>query len=177
MGKKTKKGLPLVLGQVDSDGSGMPRIHERNINVKVIDTGAPCLQVHASFLDLEHSFHAEMSVDVETGRIEDVDAVMAKRPYRDLCPRALDNVQKLKGQLIAPGILRQITQLVGRSEGCVHLAEIFQAAVGFTATVLINKRSGLDDETVSDEQEHFNKWLPILKNTCQVFREEPEVGK
>ena len=68
---------------------------------------------------------------------------------------------------------------MGRSQGCVHLVEVFQAAVGFTATLLIGKHSGLEQEYVSSEEEHRQKWMPILKNSCQVFLEEkaPEGNK
>ena len=69
-----------------------------------------------------------MVVDIATGRIEEVAAVMAQRPYKTYCPYALDNVQKLRGDVIGPGISRRIIEKVGRSTGCFHLVEIFQAA-------------------------------------------------
>jgi hypothetical protein len=57
----------------------------------------------------------------------------------------------------------------------VHLAEIFQAAVGFTATILIALRSGLTENPRMSEEENRNRLLPILQNSCQVFRvEQPE---
>jgi len=113
--------------------------------VKVIPRGAR-VQVLASFLDLEHSFDAEMIVDVPSGRIEHAKAHMAKRPFQNLCLRALENIPRLEGEIIGRGIYRRITDLIGKSQGCVHLAEIFQAAVGFTATVLIVLRSGLTED-------------------------------
>lgn len=173
MGAPAGKLMPLVFGEGDFDKSEYPKIFERNINVKVIDTGGPQLRVHASLFDLEHSFHAELLVDIQSGRIEDVAATMAKRPYATYCPRALDNVQTLKGETIGHGIMRRIVQRVGRSEGCVHLVEIFQAAIGFTATVLIGRRSGLEGEFAASEEESRQRWFPILKNTCQVFRVDP----
>jgi hypothetical protein len=167
------KSLPLVFGKVGGDENDFPKIYERNINVKVIDEGAGKFKVRASLFDLEHSFHAELLVDADTGVIDDATAVMSRRPYPTYCPRALDNVAKLKGQVIGVGINRRIIELVGRSQGCVHLVEVFQAAVGFCATLLIGKHSGLEQEYVSSEEEHRQKWMPILKNSCQVFREEP----
>ena len=88
-------------------------------------------RVRASLFDVEHNFHAEMAVDVPSGRIEDVQISMTRRPYPTLCPRALENAQKLKGMMIGPGITRKIIEAVGRSEGCVHMVELFAAAVGF----------------------------------------------
>jgi hypothetical protein len=174
MDRNENRAMPLILGEVDGGKDEFPKIYERNINVKVIDTGGPQFRVQASLFDLEHSFHAEMLVDIASGRIEDVAAQMAKRPYQTFCPRALDNVKKLKGEIIGRGISRRIIELVGRSQGCVHLVEIFQAAVGFTATILIGRRSGLVDDVATSEDEHRQKWLPVLKNTCQVFREDPQ---
>jgi len=174
MSSSERGPMPLVLGEVDGGRDEFPKIYERNINVKVFDYGTSQFRVQASLFDLEHSFHAEMLVDVPSGRIEDVTATMAKRPYQTYCPRALENVKKLKGEVIGRGITRKVIELVGRSQGCVHLVEIFQAAIGFTATILIGRRSGLVDDSVENEEQHRQKWFPILRNTCQVFREEPQ---
>jgi hypothetical protein len=149
-----------------------PDIYERNINVKVTDAGGEKINVVASFLDLEHSFHAEMTVDIASGRIDKAWAMMSKRPYPTLCLPALDNVKKLEGEVIGRGINRRIVELVGKAQGCVHLTEIFQAAVGFTATTLIGLRTGLSDDPRLTEEENRGKWLPILQNSCQVFRVE-----
>jgi hypothetical protein len=168
--------VPLVLGgaATDADRRNTPEVYERNINVKVIRRGDARVQVLASFLDLEHSFDAEMIVDVPSGRIEHAKAHMAKRPFQNLCLRALDNIPRLEGEIIGRGIYRRITDLIGKSQGCVHLAEIFQAAVGFTATILIVLRSGLTEEPGLSEEENRSRLLPILQNSCQVFRvEEP----
>jgi hypothetical protein len=165
-----------VFGKVGGDENEFPKIYERNINVKVIDDGDGKYKVRASLFDLEHSFHAELLINAETAVIEDATAVMSRRPYPTYCPRALENVSKLKGQVIGPGINRRIIELVGRSQGCVHLVEVFQAAIGFSATLLIGRHSGLEQEYVSSEEEHRRKWMPILKNSCQVFVEESIAG-
>ena len=157
--------------------SAQPAIYDRNIYVKVIDAGGQKIKVVASFLDLEHSFHAEMTVDVASGRIDKTWAMMSKRPYATYCPRALDNVHKLEGEVIGRGINRRIVDLLGKTQGCVHLVEIFQAAVGFTATVLIGLRTGLSEDPRLSEEENRAKWLPVLQNSCQVFRVEPADSK
>jgi DUF2889 family protein len=168
--------IPLMLGGAATNAERMetPEVFERNINVKVIRRSAERVQVLASFLDLDHSFDAEMIVEVASGRIEHAKAHMAKRPFQNLCLRALDNIPRLEGEVIGRGIYRRITDLIGKSQGCVHLAEIFQAAVGFTATTLIGLRSGLAEDPRLSEQENRNRLLPVLQNSCQVFRvEEP----
>ena len=173
MSEGTSLPMPLILADANNDRSPLPKIHERNVNVKVIDEGKTYLRVHASLLDVEHSFQAEMVVDIATGRIEEVEAVMAQRPYKTYCPYALDNVKKLKGDVIGPGISRRIIEKVGRNTGCFHLVEIFQAAVSFAATILLGKRAqaaGYGEQTAMSEDEHREKWMPFLKNTCQVFR-------
>ena len=112
------KPLPLVFGKVGEDENDFPKIYERNINVKVIDDGAGKFRVRASLFDLEHSFHAELLVDADTAVIEDATAVMSRRPYpTTYCPRALENVAKLKGQVIGAGINRKIIELVGAEPG------------------------------------------------------------
>ena len=165
------KSMPLVFGKAGTNPDEFPKIYERNINVKVIDEGQGKYTVRASLFDLEHSFHAELLVNADTSTIEDARAVLSRGPYPTYCPRALDNVAKLRGQVIGVGINRKIIELLGRSQGCVHLVEVFQAAVGFTATLLIGRHSGLEQDYVSSEEEHRQKWMPILRNSCQVFRE------
>ncbi|HVN08800.1 MAG TPA: DUF2889 domain-containing protein [Patescibacteria group bacterium] len=170
------KRIPLLLGGTETQAARQetPEVFERNINVKVIQRGEGRVQVLASFLDLDHSFDAEMIVEVATGRIEHAKAHMAKRPFQNLCLRALENIPRLEGETIGRGIYRRITDLIGKSQGCVHLAEIFQAAVGFTATTLIGLRSGLAEDPRLSEEENRKRLLPILQNSCQVFRvEEP----
>ena len=170
------KQIPLVLGPSETEAARRetPEVFERNINVKVIHRGGGRVQVLASFLDLDHSFDAEMIVEVATGRIEHAKAHMAKRPFQNLCLRALENIPRLEGETIGRGIYRRITDLIGKSQGCVHLAEIFQAAVGFTATILIGLRGGLTEDPRLSEEENRKRLLPVLQNSCQVFRvEEP----
>jgi len=171
--------VPLILGgaTTEDERRGTPEVFERNINVKVIRRGNGRVQVLASFLDLDHSFDAEMIVEVSSGRIEHAKAHMAKRPFQNLCLRALDNIAKLEGEVIGRGIYRRITDLIGKSQGCVHLAEIFQAAVGFTATILIALRSGLTEDARLSEQENRERLLPVLQNSCQVFRVEEAARK
>ncbi|HUJ38957.1 MAG TPA: DUF2889 domain-containing protein [Candidatus Acidoferrales bacterium] len=170
------KQIPLVLGGAadPAERRETPEVFERNINVKVIQRDGGRVQVLASFLDLDHSFDAEMIVEVATGRIEHAKAHMAKRPFQNLCLRALENIPRLEGETIGRGIYRRITDLIGKSQGCVHLAEIFQAAVGFTATILIGLRGGLTEDPRLSEEENRKRLLPVLQNSCQVFRvEEP----
>jgi len=171
---QAREAVPLVLGvaTTDAERRSTPEVFERNINVKVIRRDPGRVQVFASFLDLEHSFDAEMIVDVATGRIEHAKAHMAKRPFQTLCLRALDNIPRLEGEIIGRGVYRRITDLIGKSTGCVHLAEIFQAAVGFTATILIALRAGFIEDPKLSEQEARAKLLPVLQNSCQVFRVE-----
>jgi len=168
--------IPLILGgaATEAERRKTPEVFERNINVKVIQREKGRVQVLASFLDLDHSFDAEMIVEVATGRIEHAKAHMAKRPFQNLCLRALENIPRLEGETIGRGIYRRITDLIGKSQGCVHLAEIFQAAVGFTATILIGLRGGLTEDPRLSEEENRERLLPILQNSCQVFRvQEP----
>lgn len=164
--------MPLVYGEGNGPRDEYPRVYERNVNVQIVDVGSSQFRVRASLFDVEHNFHAELVVDVPSGRIEDVQVSMTRRPYPTFCPRALENAQKLKGMIIGPGITRRIIEAVGRSEGCVHMVELFAAAVGFTATILIGRRSNLSDQVAYSEEEHRQKWMPILGNSCQVFRTE-----
>lgn len=170
MGNTLNADVALLLSP--RAGGKAPQVYERTISVKLIDHGERTLHVLASLQDIEHSFQAEMIVEIESGRIEQAIAVMAKRPYETMCLNALETVKRLEGQIIGRGINRRIVELVGKSQGCVHLVEIFLAAVGFTATILIGRRSRLHDDPKKTEFENRDTWFPVLKGSCQVFRED-----
>ena len=80
-------------------------VYERNVNIQIIDAGGSQFRVRASLFDVEHNFHAEMVVDVPSGRFGDLLISMTRHtPSPTLCPRALENAQKLeKGMIIGQG--------------------------------------------------------------------------
>ncbi|MBI3949767.1 MAG: DUF2889 domain-containing protein [Acidobacteria bacterium] len=153
----------------------MAKVYERNINIRVTDDGGDRVLLEATLLDLEHSIRIEMLVNVDSCGIEDAKAQMMKGPYT-ICPQALEQMRNLVGLKIGRGILHGVTKAVGGSAGCSHLVEVCQAAVQFGANFLLGRKAdfkglGYEDHKQWPEPAQIRLWLPVLRNTCHVFRE------
>jgi hypothetical protein len=151
----------------------MADIYERNINIKVIPLDKENFEVNVSLLDLSHSIHATLKINIITQEIIDADAKMMRVPF-SVCHLAENNIKKIRGLKVQRGINKQIAQIVGAKDGCTHLVEILQSALRFGAAMLIAKSAGYETYGEGEkltEEERIARSMPVLKNTCVVFRE------
>lgn len=152
----------------------MADIFERNINIKLMPVDSENFTLNVSLLDLSHSIHATLKININTQEIVDAQAKMMRVPF-SVCHYAENNLKKLVGLKIQRGINKQIAMMVGRNEGCTHLVEMLQSAVRFGAAMLIAKSAGYESygegEKLSEE-ERIARSMPVLKNTCVVFKDD-----
>lgn len=152
----------------------MADVFERNINIKLMPVDSENFTLNVSLLDLSHSIHATLKINLNTQEIVDAEAKMMRVPF-SVCHHAENNLKKLIGLKIQRGINKQIAMIVGRNEGCTHLVEMLQSAVRFGAAMLIAKSAGYESygegEKLSEE-ERIARSMPVLKNTCVVFKED-----
>jgi len=149
-------------------------IYERNINIKLIPIDSEQVLLNVSLLDLSHSLHASLKINITTGEIIDAEAKMMRVPF-SVCNMAEGNIKGLIGLKIQRGINKQIAQIVGTKEGCTHLVEILQSAVRFGSALLISRAAGYEGYGKSahlTEEERIARSKTILKNTCIVFKED-----
>lgn len=149
-------------------------IFQRSIhsNVKKIDSDH--LLVTSALLDLEHSFHLELTVRISDQTIEAARASMTKTPLVR-CLRGTEGIPGLAGLRIDRGIVRKVNERLGGPRGCAHMVELLTDAIRLISMILIGnqvnywdgmkKKELTEDEIVAESMER-------LKNTCLVFAQE-----
>lgn len=152
----------------------MKDIFERNINIKLSPFDSENFDLNVSLLDLSHSIHATLRINLNTQTIVEAEAKMMRVPF-SVCNFAEKNIKKLIGLKVQRGVNKQIATIVGRSEGCTHLVEMLQSALRFGAAMLIAKSAGYESYGKSEglsEEERIARSMPLLKNTCVVFKSD-----
>ena len=148
-------------------------IFQRSIhsNVKKIDDEH--LQVTSSLLDLEHSFHLELTVRTSTRVIESAKVSMSKAPLKR-CFSALEGFSQLEGLVIDRGIIKDIHTRLGGPNGCAHMMELLNDAVRLTSMLLISESVGYKPELkeTMTEEELIAMGKEIMRNTCIVFSDK-----
>ena len=106
--------------------------------------------------------------------IHGVEAVSDSTPY-NICPEITQDFQKLVGLSIVRGFKRKMTELLGGTKGCTHLAEM----AGRLATVAFQTiRPHLKDpEGTRDPTIPKPGIKPVVLNTCHAWDEQGEVVK
>lgn len=151
----------------------MRSIFERNINIKLLPVDSENFELNVSLLDLSHNIHATLKINLNTQEIVDAEAKMMRVPFSQ-CYHAENNLKKLIGLKVQRGINKQIAMIVGRNEGCTHIVEMLQSAVRFGAAMLIAKSAGYESYGEGEkltEEERIARSMPVLKNTCVVFKD------
>lgn len=147
-------------------------IFQRSIHSNVKKTDDDHLQVTSSLLDLEHSFHLELTVRISTSTIEAASASMSKAPLT-LCFSTLGNFAQLEGLVIGRGIIKEIYSRIGGTKGCAHLMELLNDAIRLTSMLLLGQSVGYRPELkeTQTEEEIIAEGKKKLRNTCLVFAE------
>jgi hypothetical protein len=142
-----------------------------HLNAKKIDDDH--LQVSSSLLDLEHSFHLELTVRVSTHTIESAKVSMSKAPLTK-CFSVIERFAQLEGLSIERGIIKEMHTRIGGPKGCIHLMELLNDVVRFTSMLLLGQAMGYRPETrgTMTEDEIIAQGMKKLRNTCLVFAEE-----
>ncbi|HOI94576.1 MAG TPA: DUF2889 domain-containing protein [Syntrophobacter fumaroxidans] len=150
-------------------------IFQRSIHLNAKKTDDDHMQVAGSLLDLEHSFHLELTVRISTHTIVAATASMSKAPLT-LCYSVLGSLDQLKGLSIERGIIKEIRSRLGGPKGCTHLIELLNDALRFTSMLLIGEAAGYGSRLGEDlsEEEIIAQGKKRLRNTCFVFADEQE---
>ncbi|GAB4261836.1 MAG: hypothetical protein Kow0092_11670 [Deferrisomatales bacterium] len=148
-------------------------IFQRSIhsNVKKID--ADRLRVTSSLLDLEHSFHLEITVRISDGIIEEAKGAMSKTPLTR-CLRGVDGIPQLVGLRVGRGIIKAVNRQLGGPRGCAHMVELITDALRLVSMLLIGDSMSYWSELkeTMSEEEIVAEGRKKLTNTCLVFAEE-----
>jgi hypothetical protein len=144
-----------------------------HLNAKKIDDDH--LLVSSSLLDLEHSFHLDLTVRISTHTIEAAAASMSKAPLTR-CFSALGSFAQLEGLSIERGIIKELHSRLGGPKGCTHLMELLNDVIRFTSMLLLGQSMGYRPEMkeILTEEEIIAEGRKKLRNTCLVFADEQE---
>ncbi|MHC1728908.1 MAG: DUF2889 domain-containing protein [Syntrophobacteraceae bacterium] len=148
-------------------------IFQRSIHLKAKKIDDDHLLVASSLLDLEHSFHLDLTVRISTQTIENAAASMSKAPL-NRCFIALGNFAQLEGLAIKRGIIKEMHSRLGGPKGCTHLMELLNDVIRFTSMLLLGQSMGYQPnlKEILTEEEIIAEGKQRLRNTCIVFAEE-----
>ncbi len=145
-------------------------IFQRSIHSSVKQLADGRLLVASSLIDLEHSFHLELTVRPADGLIEAARASMSKAPL-SRCLAGAAGIETLVGLTVGRGIMREINRRLGGPRGCAHMVELVTDAVRLVSMILIGDSVNYWDRLKEGktEEEVIVEGRQKLANTCLVF--------
>ena len=148
-------------------------IYERNINASVRRDDEEHIITKASLLDLNHNMRVEIRVRIADRTIVDAAGQITKAPFK-ICDRTVRFVENLVGLKIERGVTRQISKLLGQSEGCTHLYELAVEAVRLSSNVIFGFYTGDEEwrERRLSDEEFISRAKGFLANSCLPFKIE-----
>ena len=92
-----------------------------------------------------------------------------------VCKNANSNFRKIIGLQIKSGWKKEITKLIGGTNGCTHITELLSSVATAAFQTIYPYKSKQKKETNSALNENREK--PLLLGTCHAFNTKSEVVK
>lgn len=125
-------------------------LFSREMKISVRDD-RELIHINSYLKDTHHEIKIHLIIQPITMEIMDASAEMLRIPY-EICPQALKNLKQLKGLKIKPGINRQVIELLGGRNGCVHVVDLLRES--FTGAVqgdMSLRVQGLSGEAITSK--------------------------
>ena len=156
--------------RLEAEGLAADLRFSRDFRTKlyVVDTG----WISVTKLDDDfHSMRVAMRFDAN-GVVTEAGGRMLRNPY-DTCPRALESLRNLVGaSVMAPGAHKQIKELVPRTEGCLHVADMVTVAFrAFRISKGHDMPAGWEGDSA---RRRILTLMPNVRDTCVSFAVMPE---
>ncbi len=149
-------------------------VSKRDIGIDAFELENGNLMLEATLLDPYHLIRLNIHIEPQTKTIVYAKSEFANHPHKD-CPIVSVKASLLIGLKVERGIVKKISQLIGGSEGCVHLRELATETINFAATTLIGYDEGFGlmsrSFNILEEKERIEISKDLLKNTCYIYRE------
>ena len=164
-------------------------LHNRNISLKGYIREDDLFEIEAELLDTKnynfqnhdrgiikknepiHQMKIKLVID-ENLFVIDAEAKTENSPY-SICKNANSNFRKIIGLQIKSGWKREITKLIGGTNGCTHITELLSSvATGAFQTIYPYKSKQKKENETS-----LKKDKPLLLGTCHAFNTKSEVVK
>ena len=106
--------------------------------------------------------------------VVDAEAKTENSPY-SICKNANSNFKKIIGLQIKSGWKREITKIIGGTNGCTHITELLSAVATAAFQTIYPYKSKLKNR--NDVTLNHNQEKPLLLGTCHAFNAKSEVVK
>jgi len=103
--------------------------------------------------------------------IVEIEASINESPY-SICPAAVDNCHKLKGEFVKPGFNKKVLKVLGGGKGCRHISDMlaYAATVSFQT---IHHDDSIEESKLTLENLTYIKEKFV--DSCYAYREDGEV--
>jgi hypothetical protein len=118
-----------------------------------------------------HDMAVRLTLD-DKRKIIDIEAVINASPY-NICPQAIENCQKLKGEYVIAGFNRKVLKTLGGEKGCRHISDLLAYAGNIAYQTLWKEKTGGKDGTITlEEAKSIEK---KFANSCFALKKDGEV--
>ncbi len=168
-------------------------LHNRNIELKGYVRDDDLFELEAILIDTKnyefhnyerglikindpiHQMKIKLLVDGDLFII-DAEAETINSPY-SICKNANENFKKIIGLQIKSGWKREVSKLIGGTNGCTHITELLSslATAAFQTIYPYKSKQNKTNEIKTISQSSNEK--PLLLNTCHAFNPNSEVVK
>ena len=112
-------------------------------------------------------------------KIINIEAVINASPY-NICPQAVKNCQKLKGERVIAGFNRKVIKVLGGEKGCRHITDLLSHAGTIAYQTLWKEKTGSDSDVITLEEaksieKKFVNSCFALKKDGEVYNEYKEI--
>ena len=118
-----------------------------------------------------HDMALRLTLD-DKRQIIDIEAEINASPY-NICPQAVKNCQKLKGEYVVTGFNRKVIKALGGEKGCRHITDLLAYAGTIAYQTLWKEKTGGESESITlEEAKSIEK---KFANSCFAFKKDGEV--
>ena len=118
-----------------------------------------------------HDMAIRLTLD-DDRKIIDIEAVIGSGPY-NVCPQAVINCEKLKGEFVVSGFNRKVLKILGSEKGCRHITDLLAHAATIAYQTLWKEKTADNVKTISlDEVKSIENKFAI---SCYAFKKDGEV--
>ncbi len=134
-----------------------------DIEVFLLDTKTFSFKnMHRSYISAGEPLH-DMAIRLtldDDRKIVDIEAVIGSGPY-NVCPQAVINCEKLKGEFVVSGFNKKVLKILGSEKGCRHITDLLAHAA---TTKSIGEKFGNSCYALKKDGEVYNQYKEILIN-------------
>ena len=146
-----------------------------DIEVFLIDSKTYSFEnMHRGYISSGEPLH-DMAVRLtlnDERKIIDIEAVINASPY-NICPQAVENCQKLKGEHLIAGFNRKVIKTMGGEKGCRHITDLLAYAGTIAYQTLWKEKTGGEANTITEEEAKSIE--KKFANSCFAFKKDGEV--